>query len=417
MGVKHSIKPDDNKFDTTIFSGKTSRKLYKIGSKKLGRGAFGTVFRGKSIVNPDLHVAIKAFKKKDLVSDNMRAIEGEIKNLRSLDHPNIVKYYEAVEDSKNIFIVTEFCQGITLAKYLAEHDEPIPEEEAAYILEQLLSATNHCHSNKIVHRDIKPDNIMIDKFSNVTLLDFGLSKLTGKKGYLKSAAGCPFFVAPEVLKENYSNKWDIWSLGVILYIMLSGNMPFGGENAEEIIKSILEGHISFTEKVWRNVSKEAIDLVIKMMNPNPKNRISAKQALEHEWFEILKSQETTYDFSNINTTVLDSMKNFKWDSLLQKAALYLLVKMVPDDEYKELKLEFRKIDDNSDGMLSFDELKTAFNQIKPKLSDKEIMKIINKLDFIGNQKINYTEFLVSTIDLTVVKKPDLIKDLFKQFDR
>lgn len=121
MGAKNAtLKVKEKGFDKTIFTGQSKRKLYKIRSKMLGSGAFGKVYQGKSILNPDLHVAIKSFKKKELVSDDMTAIEGEIKNLRALDHPNIIKYFEAGEDSKHIFIVTEFCHGKTLSEYLTE---------------------------------------------------------------------------------------------------------------------------------------------------------------------------------------------------------------------------------------------------------------------------------------------------------
>lgn len=352
MGTKQSKTSKDNKGDKMIFSLATSKKLYKMGTKMLGSGAFGKVYPGRSILNPDLQVAIKCYKKKDLFNDDIHSIEGEIKNLRSLDHPNIVKYFEAVEDSKHLFIITEFCHGQTLGKYINSHENSIMhEEEAAYIMEQLLSAVNHCHSNNIAHRDLKPDNIMVDKLSNVTIIDYGLSKLVSKTGSLKSQAGCPYFMAPEILNENYNLKCDIWSLGVILYIMLSGYLPFPGESEEEILENILKGEIKFSESVWKNVSESAIHLISMMLSRKYKTRISAKGALEHEWFSILKGETTAHDIDNVDRDILESLQFFECESPFKKAVLNILVKMIPDDEYNELRLEFRKIDEDGDGML------------------------------------------------------------------
>jgi len=200
--------------------------------------------------------------------------------------------------------------------------------------------------------------------------------------------------------------------------MLSAHFPFSGSDPDELCTHILAGKVSFSDKFWKDVSKDAIDLVIKMLDANPKTRISASKALEHKWFNILKSTECSEECDDkVDKSVLEMLMDYKCESLFKKSTLYLLVKMVKGEGFCKLKKEFKKMDLNKDGMISFDELKSAYVQSGIKVSDKEINLLITKLDFVGNQKVNYTEFLVATIDRTTIKKPDLIKDLFKQFDR
>jgi serine/threonine protein kinase len=164
------------------------------------------VYKGTSLSNSKHKVAIKSFKKKNLYESDSKAIEAEVSVLSKLDHPNIVRFYEAVADEHRIYIVTEYIEGETLAQKLKRMKGRFHEEEAAYILHQLIGAINHCHTNNVVHRDIKPDNIMIDADLNVTLIDFGLSKVFSKKRILKSKAGSPLYMAPEIANEKYTDK-------------------------------------------------------------------------------------------------------------------------------------------------------------------------------------------------------------------
>lgn len=226
--------------EESIDAKKILQTRYRISHGIIGKGAFAKVYKGTSLSNPKLKVAIKAFKKNNLFEADIKAIEAEVKVLSTLDHPNIVRYYESIADSKHLYIVTEYIEGETLAKRLTKTQKPFSEEDAAFILHQLASAIYHCHSNNIVHRDIKPDNIMIDKDLNITLIDFGLSKVFSKKKLLRSKAGSPLYMAPEISQEKYSNKVDTWSFGILMYILLSARLPFSGRTPEEVIKQAKE---------------------------------------------------------------------------------------------------------------------------------------------------------------------------------
>ena len=171
-------------------------------------------------------VAIKVLDKHKL-AENIECIMEEVEILNKLDHPNIVKYFETYNDTKYIYLVMEYIQGMQLFdKITSMPNQTFDEREAGIYMEKLLQAVNHCHAQGIIHRDIKPENIMITDNGSVRLIDFGLSKVNKGDKKLTTIAGTPFYMAPEVLDGNYGAKADIWSLGVLLYVLVSGYLPF-----------------------------------------------------------------------------------------------------------------------------------------------------------------------------------------------
>jgi calcium-dependent protein kinase len=189
-----------------------------------------------------------------------------VKILTKLDHPNIVKYYETYDDNKYMYLVMEYCDGGELFdKIASQKNQTFSEAEACVYMTKLFQAINHCHASNIVHRDIKPENIMIGKDKELKLIDFGLSKAKNEKGKLHTIAGTPFYMAPEVLDGGYSYKADIWSLGVLLYILLSGYLPFQGDGRNEVFAKILGGQYHFNHKEFAQVSEEGKDLIRKLL--------------------------------------------------------------------------------------------------------------------------------------------------------
>eukprot|EP00826_Nyctotherus_ovalis_P041018 TRINITY_DN4086_c0_g3_i1.p1 TRINITY_DN4086_c0_g3~~TRINITY_DN4086_c0_g3_i1.p1 ORF type:complete len:268 (+),score=76.80 TRINITY_DN4086_c0_g3_i1:468-1271(+) len=227
----------------------------------------------------------------------------EIKVLQQIDHPSIIKVYEFASDDNYYYLVSEyssltprFIEGgelfdeIIKRKYMCE-------EDAAYIIRQLLWAITYCHSRGIVHRDLKPENTLIDSVTesgklNVKIIDFGAALLMRPEAKLSETLGTPYYIAPEVLNGSYNEKCDVWSIGVILFILLSGCAPFNGKTDEEIMNNVRKGEYSFKSnlhptlgRIWAHISDSAKDLIKKMLAYNPESRISAMNAFKHEWLE------------------------------------------------------------------------------------------------------------------------------------
>lgn len=244
------------------------RCKYNINPTVLGSGTYGKVFLASLKSNPNIKFAIKTLPKSKLSDSNLNDIKEEIKILQTLDHPNIIKYIETFENKKNMYLVMELCEGEELFSKLTKLDEPFTEQEAAIIMRKLFHAISHCHANNIAHRDLKPENIMFKKkggidHNEIKIIDFGLSKQNkNKKVKMKTICGTPYYVAPEVLNENpYTSAWDVWSLGVIMYIMLSGFLPFHGNTMAEIYDKIIKEDPSFDNVCWENISNDAIQLI------------------------------------------------------------------------------------------------------------------------------------------------------------
>jgi len=217
----------------------------------------------------------------------MEMLKNEITILKDLDHPNIVKMYEFLEDEKRIYIVTEICKGGELFDEILNRSK-FDENDAAIVMKQLLSAINYCHSKKIVHRDLKPENMLLEQdkdLEKIKIVDFGTSLVydSGKK--LEEKLGTAYYIAPEVIKKSYNEKCDLWSCGVIMYILISGEPPFNDPRADNdaIMKKVELGKYDIEHGVWKSVSKEAKDLIKKLLTYDPAERISAEQALKHAW--------------------------------------------------------------------------------------------------------------------------------------
>lgn len=212
--------------------------------------------------------------------EHIDAIQEEIEILTKLDHPNIVRYYETYIDEKYIYLVMEYIGGGELFdKITAQENQVFSEDMAAHYMKKLFSALNHMHAKGIIHRDIKPENIMITAADEIKIIDFGLSKRSKKGEKLHNVAGTPYYMAPEVLEGDYDNKCDVWSLGVLLYVLMSGYLPFQGANRAEVFAKIKKAKYHFNHEEFKICTPLVIDLIQKLLVIDPKKRLTAGQAL------------------------------------------------------------------------------------------------------------------------------------------
>ena len=223
----------------------TLRDVYKIGSV-LGEGAFGEVRLCTHRETKEKR-AVKVLKKENMDKNEQMQLLNEINTLKSLDHPNIVKIYEYFEDEKRFYIVTEHIQGGELFDEIIKRGK-FDEGSAALLMKQLLSCIGYCHEHNIVHRDLKPENVLLEEnkqFDQIKVIDFGTAQPYRPGQKLTETIGTPYYIAPEVLAKKYNKECDIWSLGVMTYICLSGLPPFNGRSDDDIMKAIKKGSFDF----------------------------------------------------------------------------------------------------------------------------------------------------------------------------
>ena len=253
------------KFDKDLLISEADRDPLKDYEEKklLGEGSYGKVFLvGHKITGATR--AMKVIQKvEEIDENNVLEILNEINVLKKIDHPNIIKIFEFYIQNDNYYLITEYCGGGELFELV--NDTHFTESQVAYVMYQLFSAINYCHKMKIIHRDLKPENILLTKNNNnyldVKICDFGTSQIFKKGDIQKETIGSLYYVAPEVLKKKYNFKCDLWSCGVIMYILLTRKLPFAGRTDEEIITNII--YSKYNEKRLENCSEEAQELVSK----------------------------------------------------------------------------------------------------------------------------------------------------------
>lgn len=347
---------------------------------KIGKASFGSVYKVLDKHNTIIR-AMKVISREAIsYQDDEKVFLKEIEILTKLEHPNIIKIIEYYTDDINYYIIMEYIEGGELYDVINKM-QTLTESKAAYIMKQILCALNYLHSFNIVHRDIKPENMLVESTSkddkiNIKLIDFVTCHYVKENESFSQKIGSPYYMAPEVLNKKYNQKCDIWSAGVILYILLIGSPPFNGNNLKELFHAIKKGVFNKEGDEWNQISSNAKDLISKMLLVDPEERISAQASLEHPWFDILNQNGNTTQMENF-PNVLTNIWTFNVKEKLQQAAiayimhsLYLNKEMISYEEFlragvnqkelldeNNLRLSFDRFDLNKDGMLSKEELR------------------------------------------------------------
>ena len=269
--------------------------IYDI-KQKLGKGKFGLVKLGINKETND-KVAVKVMNKNNMDSSDLELVRTEIEILKICQHPYIIKLYDIFENVDYIYIIMEYCPGGDLFSYLQKRHFILEEEKVAIIMYKLCKAVFYVHSYGIAHRDIKPENVLLtseDENADIRLLDFGLSKIVGPGQKCTEPYGTLTYCAPEIILDKpYLKSVDSWSLGVMTYLMLSGSLPFTGKDEHEIAKNVVYSKVNFEKKpIWKEISNEAKDFIVKLLDKDLKTRMEMKAALEHPWFKKYNLKNT-----------------------------------------------------------------------------------------------------------------------------
>ena len=390
--------------------------VYEIGGK-LGSGAYAEV---RSCTHR-LHKASRAVK---IIDKNMLSTEAikaqfiqEVEILKLLDHPNIVRAYEFFEDQNKLYIVMEQCKGGELFDEIIKHQQ-FSEYQTAQIIRQVFSCIAYLHGIGVAHRDIKPENLLLDEkddIFNIKLIDFGVAVKIGKSG-LTGIIGTPSYLAPEVIDGTYNEKCDVWSAGVIMYILLSGCPPFQNDVQEEMYNSIKDCDYIIEGYEWDSISDDAKDLIKKILVPQ-KSRLTAEKALQHRWLtKQLKKDKKTPDSLKL---MLDKLVDFNVDNKLQEATkLFIITQLMSTKEIKEARDIFQELDENGDGKLSREELLNGYKKFIPAKSAEALVdKIMKEVDSDNSGFIDYNEFLKAAVDIQTFASPEYLQSAFNLFDK
>ena len=389
--------------------------VYEMG-KMLGRGLYTGVYlceHRRTRQRRAVKIIYKDQVDKEILASGLILREVEIQ--KTLDHPNIVRLLEFFEDKNHYYFVQEYCAAGELFDVVIAKKK-LSEKEAARYMEQLASAVSYIHSRNIIHRDIKPENILLTEEGELKLIDFDTAILMDVARQVTGSVGTAFYMAPEVLRKGtYNEKCDVWSMGVVMYILLSGQPPFGGYTGKDIIRNVARGEYILTGPTWDSISREAKDLIRKQLCVSPHKRISAQDVYLHPWIQNQTWQICEADRS----LVFNNLRRFNSSTKLKEAVhTFICTHIIGSQELKRLSDMFKAYDHDADGVLSPRDLLTQFESLLPHdEAVREVERVMKHVDTDCNGFIDYTEFVKANLDRQFLLSKANMQLAFTAFDK
>ncbi|KAK4789518.1 hypothetical protein SAY86_016822 [Trapa natans] len=391
------------------------KELYILG-RKLGQGQFGTTYLCIEKATRKEFACKSIAKRKLLTEDDVEDVRREVQIMHHLSgHTNIISIKGAYEDAVAVYLVMEFCAGGELFDRIIQRGH-YTERKAAELTRTIVGVVEACHSLGVMHRDLKPENFLLvskEEDSLLKTIDFGLSIFFKPGEKFVDVVGSPYYVAPEVLKKRYGPEADVWSAGVILYILLSGVPPFWAENEQGIFEEVLHGELDFSADPWPSISESAKDLVRKMLIRDPTKRPSAHEVLCHPWIQI----DGVAPDKPLDSAVLSRLKQFSAMNKLKKMALRIIAESLSEEEIAGLKEMFKMIDADNSGQITFEELKTGLKRAGANLKESEIYDLMQAADVDNSGTIDYGEFIAAMLHLNKIEREDHLFAAFSYFDK
>lgn len=405
------------------------RVKYHINPKEIGHGHYGVVRKCMDRETKKWY-AIKSIRKSKV--GKVDVLKREVALLKECDHPNIIELVEVHEDQKYLHLITELCTGGELFDRIIEKTQSdeghFSERDAANLVRCILDAIAYCHDKKgIVHRDLKPENFLFssrDEDAVIKIIDFGLSRHDDmQKGIMNTKVGTPYYVAPEVLNREYTKSCDIWSIGVITYILLCGYPPFYGDTDNQIFDSVRTGRFDFPSPDWDGISDSAKDFICSLLKRDPSKRLSAANALEHTWIKEMTAPKAKQGHRKQRTSIAIASRSIafiKYRDMqkLKKAALAWLATNSTNDDIAALKEVFKKIDVNNDGTVTLQELDECLKDAHflPNVTS-DLRDLREELSLSGEDSLNWRDFITVMMDKNLVMKEDNLRMVFEHFKK
>ncbi|KAL6326370.1 hypothetical protein AAG906_007875 [Vitis piasezkii] len=373
-------------------------KEFFILGRKLGQGQFGTTFLCVQKATRKEYACKSIAKRKLLTDEDVEDVRREIQIMHHLaGHPNVISIEGAYEDAVAVHVVMELCK--------ARH---YTERKAAELTRTIVGVVEACHSLGVMHRDLKPENFLLvneEEDSLLKTIDFGLSVFFKPGEKFTDVVGSPYYVAPEVLRKRYGPEADVWSAGVILYILL--------KTEQGIFEQVLHGDLDFSSDPWPSISESAKDLVRRMLVRDPRRRLTAHEVLCHPWVQV----DGVAPDKPLDSAVLSRLKQFSAMNKLKKMALIVIAENLSEEEIAGLKEMFKMIDTDNSGQITFEELKAGLKRVGANLKESEIYDLMHAADVDNNGTIDYGEFIAATLHLNKVEREDHLFAAFSYFDK
>ncbi|XP_015076006.1 calcium-dependent protein kinase SK5-like [Solanum pennellii] len=410
-----SLSTPSKHFWVLPYKTQSLESLYTLG-KILGQGQFGTTYLCTEISTSNLYACKTIPKKKLICKEDYEDVWREIQIMHHLsEHPNVVRIKGTYENALYVHIVMELCAGGELFDRIVEKGQ-YSEKEAAKLIKTIVGVVEACHSLGVMHRDLKPENFLFLSFQEDAALkatDFGLSVFYKPGETFSDVVGSPYYVAPEVLCKHYGPESDVWSAGVILYILLSGVPPFWAETDMGIFRQILRGKLDLESEPWPGISDSAKDLIRKILDRNPKRRLTAHEVLCHPW---IVDDSMTPD-KPLDSAVLSRLKQFSAMNKLKKMALRVIAERLSEEEIGGLKELFKMLDTDNSGTITFEELKEGLRRVGSELMESEIKDLMDAADIDNSGTIDYGEFIAATVHLNKLEREENLLSAFSFFDK
>ncbi|CAI9271480.1 unnamed protein product [Lactuca saligna] len=397
-------------------SGNNIFRWYRFGGE-LGRGEFGVTYECQDKVSGE-KVACKKISKSRLRTEvDIEDVRREVEIMRHLPpHPNIVRYRDVFEDKEAIYLVMELCEGGELFDRIVRKGH-YTERAAALVTKTIVEVVQVCHKHGVIHRDLKPENFLYaNRGENAPLkaIDFGLSIFFKPEHRFKEIVGSPYYMAPEVLRRNYGAEVDIWSAGVILYILLCGVPPFWAETEEGIAHAIIKGDINFRRDHWPLVSEDAKNLVKGMLEPSPHKRLKVEQVLGSNWIQNADKAPNIPLGENVRSRI----QQFSLMNKFKKKVIRLVAENLPNEQMDGLKKMFNDMDKDKNGALTFEELKDGLSSIGDHpVDDPDIQMFMEAADLDQKGVLNCEEFLTIVVHLKKISNEEQLRQAFRHFDK
>ncbi|CAK0888515.1 unnamed protein product, partial [Prorocentrum cordatum] len=390
---------------------------YDLTDELLGRGETGDVtaaFRRRQGNDKQQKFAVKTCPLANIKHAKFQMLLSEVETFLYVDHPHIARLYDVYESGERLYFVMECLQGGELFERFSRLGK-FAEPDVSDLVVQILLALNYIHKHGIVHRDIKLQNLMYQRSdgNHVKFIDFGFSKLLDSSMRLKKAVGTLLYVAPEVLQKNYDSQCDMWSLGVIAFVLLAGYFPFSGENLAEDIQA---GKLDWKPSHWANISDCAADFVKALLKVDPKERLTAHAALEHSWIQQARQLRS---LSVDVHSAADALVKFSHVPKFRRCCMMLLAWSLTADERAGFRQQFTwwriSMDADGRGTLSLAMLKSTLAR-SLQLPEEEAQLVCRALG-ADTHEMSYTEFLGAMLSAQSEKREAMrVASLFRRFD-